>query len=71
MALENQQKIEAEKQTVSKAKAELDKHKKMLDTIESKYSAERERMDQLSDEMEPLKVSESTAVSFVLLGTTG
>nr|XP_020463607.1 structural maintenance of chromosomes protein 6-like isoform X2 [Monopterus albus] len=52
---ENQQKIKAEKQTVHEAKTELDKHQKMVEDIDCKYSSVRERADQLSEEMEPLK----------------
>ncbi|XP_042357224.1 structural maintenance of chromosomes protein 6 isoform X2 [Plectropomus leopardus] len=55
VAQENQQKIEAEKQTVHEAKTELDKHWKSAEDIESKYSAVRERIDQLSEDTEPLK----------------
>lgn len=55
-AQENLQKIEAEKQTVNEAKTELDKHRKLLEDTESKYSSVRQRVDQLPEDMEPLKV---------------
>lgn len=56
VAQENQQKIEVEKQTVQEAKTELDKHRKMAEDADSKYASVRERIDQLSEEMESLKV---------------
>ncbi|KAM7376228.1 hypothetical protein PAMP_005971 [Pampus punctatissimus] len=55
VAQENQQKIEAEKQIVHEAKTEFDKHQKMSEDTDSKYSSVRERIDQLSEDMEPLK----------------
>ncbi|XP_071354182.1 structural maintenance of chromosomes protein 6 isoform X2 [Trachinotus anak] len=55
VAHENQQKIQAEEQTVHEAKKELDKHQKMVEDVGCKYSSVRERIDQLSEEMEPLK----------------
>lgn len=63
VAQENQQKIEAEKQTVHGAKEELDKHQKMAEDVDSKYTSVRERIDQLSEEMEPLKVQYHIVVS--------
>lgn len=56
VAQENQQKIEAEKQSVQEAKVELDKQRKMAEDSDSKYSSVRDRIDQLLEEMEPLKV---------------
>lgn len=56
VAAENQQKIEAEKQSVHEAKTEFDKHRKMSEDADSKYSSVRERINQLSEDMEPLKV---------------
>lgn len=56
VAQENQQKIEAEKQSVQEAKVELNKQQKMAEDSDSKYSSLRERIDQLVEEMEPLKV---------------
>lgn len=56
VAQENQQKIEAEKQSVQDAKAELDKQRKMAEDSDSKYSSVRDRIDQLLEEIEPLKV---------------
>lgn len=56
VAQENQQKIEAEKQSVQEAKAELDKQRKMAEDSDSKYSSVRDRIDQLLEEIEPLKV---------------
>uniref|UniRef100_A0A3B5B5L6 Structural maintenance of chromosomes protein 6 n=1 Tax=Stegastes partitus TaxID=144197 RepID=A0A3B5B5L6_9TELE len=64
VAQENQQKIEAEKQTVQEAKAELDEHRKKAEDADSQYSSVRDRIDQLSEEMEPLKVQQRTLVSF-------
>ncbi|XP_026156768.1 structural maintenance of chromosomes protein 6 isoform X2 [Mastacembelus armatus] len=55
VAQENQLKIEAEKQTVHEAQTELDKYQKMAEDIGCKYSSVRERIDQLSEEMEPLR----------------
>lgn len=56
VAQENQQKIEAEKQSVQEAKAELDKQRKMAEDSDSKYSSVRDRIDQLLEEIEPFKV---------------
>lgn len=56
VAQENQLKIEAEKQSVQEAKAELDKQRKMAEDSDSKYSSVRDRIDQLLEEIEPLKV---------------
>lgn len=56
VAQENQQKIEAEKQSVQEAKAELDKQRKMAEDSDSKYSSVRDRIDQILEEIEPLKV---------------
>lgn len=56
VAQENQQKIEAEKQSVQEAKAELDKQREMAEDSDSKYSSVRDRIDQLLEEIEPLKV---------------
>ncbi|XP_044022082.1 structural maintenance of chromosomes protein 6 isoform X3 [Siniperca chuatsi] len=55
VAQENQQKMEAEKQTVHEEKTELDKQRKIAEDIESKYSSVRERIDQLPEDIEPLK----------------
>ena len=66
VAQENQQKIEAEKKAVHEAKTELDKHQKTAEDIESKYSSVRERIDQLSEDSEPLKVQQSFVVSLCL-----
>lgn len=56
VAQENQQKIEAEKQSVQEAKAELNKQRKMAEDSDSKYSSVRDRIDQILEEIEPLKV---------------
>lgn len=56
VAQENQQKIEAEKQSVQEAKVELDEQRKMAEDSDSKYSSVRDRIDQLLEEIEPLKV---------------
>lgn len=66
VAQENQQKIEGEKQTVHKEKIELDKHRKIAEDIESEYSSVKERIDQLPEDMEPLKVQQSIVVSLCL-----
>lgn len=63
VAAENQQKIEAEKQSVHEAKTEFDKHRKMSEDTDSKYSSVRERIGQLSEDMEPLKVQHSILLS--------
>ncbi|XP_070698917.1 structural maintenance of chromosomes protein 6 [Pempheris klunzingeri] len=55
VAQENGQKIEAEKQVVNEAKKELDKHQKIAEDTESKYSSIRQRIEQLPEDMEPLK----------------
>lgn len=57
VAQENHQKIETEKQIVQKAKSEFDKHQKVLEEAYSKYSSVRNKIDQLSEEIEPLKVN--------------
>lgn len=62
VAQEYRQKIEAEKQAVHEAKAELDKHQKMAEDVESGYASVRERVDQLPDHMEPLRVQYSFVV---------
>lgn len=56
MARENRQRIEAEKRTVHEAKMELDKHRKKVEDMETKYSSVREQLGQLPEDMEPLKV---------------
>lgn len=66
VAQENRQKIEAEKQTVYEAKTELDKHRETAEEAESKYASVRELIDQLDQDMEPLKVQYSF-VSVALL----
>ncbi|XP_063356281.1 structural maintenance of chromosomes protein 6 isoform X2 [Pelmatolapia mariae] len=55
VAQEIQQKIEAEKQSVQEAKVELDEQRKMAEDSDSKYSSVRDRIDQLLEEIEPLK----------------
>lgn len=65
VAQENQQKIEAEEQTVHEAKMELDKHWQKAEDMESKYSSAREQIDQLPEDMEPLKVQYSFVVSLL------
>lgn len=62
VARENQQKIEAEKQTVDEAKRNFDGHQKMVEDVSCQYSSVRDRIDQLSEEMEPLKVQHHTVV---------
>lgn len=56
VAQENLQKIEAEKQTVQEAKMELDKLWKKVEDMETKHISVGEQLDQLPDDMEPLKV---------------
>ncbi|XP_043997776.1 structural maintenance of chromosomes protein 6 [Gambusia affinis] len=55
VAQENQEKIEAEKQAVQEAKAELDKQRKTSEEADSKYSSVSDKIDQLLEEIEPLK----------------
>ncbi|XP_034418531.1 structural maintenance of chromosomes protein 6 isoform X4 [Cyclopterus lumpus] len=55
VAQENRPKVEAEKQFVHEAKADLDKHRRTAEDVESKYSAVREQIDRLSEDMEALK----------------
>ncbi|KAM4724558.1 structural maintenance of chromosomes protein 6 [Anableps anableps] len=55
VAQENQQKIEAEKQAVQEAKAEFDKQQKTSEEADSKYSSVRDKIDQMLEEIEPLK----------------
>ncbi|KAM6961221.1 structural maintenance of chromosomes protein 6 [Aplochiton taeniatus] len=52
---ESQQKIESEKKMVQDAKKELDVQEQMATEIDWKYSEVREKMEQLEDDMEPLK----------------
>lgn len=56
VAQENNQKMESEKQTVHEAKEVLDKHAKAVMDIDKQYSDVRARLDQLAEEMDPLKV---------------
>ncbi|MEQ2254827.1 hypothetical protein ILYODFUR_007570 [Ilyodon furcidens] len=55
VAQENQQKIEVEKQAVQEAKAELDKQRNTSEEADSNYSSVRDKIDQLLEEIEPLK----------------
>lgn len=48
--------MEAERQRVHEAKAELDEQRKMSEDVDGKLSSVSERLDQLSEEAEPLKV---------------
>lgn len=59
VAQENQQKVELEKQAVQEAKAELDKQRKSSEEADSKYSSVRDKIDQLVEEIEPLKVNKN------------
>ena len=63
VALENQEKIKVEKQTVHEEKKELDKHQEMAEDINDRYSSVRKRIDQLSGKMEQLKVKYHIAAS--------
>lgn len=65
VAQENRQKIEAEKRTVHEAKMDFDKHRKKAEDMESKHSSVREQIDQLPEDMEPLKVQQSFVVSLL------
>lgn len=52
---ECQQKIESEKRTVQESKKELELQEQKATEIDLKYSEVREKMEQLEDDMEPLK----------------
>lgn len=56
IAQESQKEIESEKQRVHEAKMELDTHRKRPKDVESKSLCVKERIYELSEEMEPLKV---------------
>ena len=66
LAQEDQQKIEVEKHRVQEAKVELDKHQEIAKSLESKYPSVREKIDQLPEDTEPLKVRWSTVLSLCL-----
>lgn len=56
VARENQQRIEAERQSVDEAMTELDQRREEAEDMEAQYSSVRERLAQLPEDMEPLKV---------------
>ena len=56
MAQENQQRIDGEKKTVEEAKEELDEHKRTAKEVDCQYVDVRNRIEQLAEETEPLKV---------------
>uniref|UniRef100_A0A673L885 Structural maintenance of chromosomes protein 6 n=1 Tax=Sinocyclocheilus rhinocerous TaxID=307959 RepID=A0A673L885_9TELE len=55
-AQENEQKIESERKNVKEAQDELKKHERVLMNINQKYKDVKNKMEQLSDETEQLKV---------------
>ncbi len=57
-AQENEQKIESERTNVKEAQDELKKHETVLMNINQKYADVKNKMEQLSDETDQLKVSE-------------
>ncbi len=62
-AQENEQKIESERTNVKEAQDELKKHETMLMNINQKYADVKNKMEQLSDETDQLKVRESWTFS--------
>ncbi len=62
-AQENEQKIESERTNVKEAQDELKKHETILMNINQKYADVKNKMEQLSDETDQLKVSESWTFS--------
>uniref|UniRef100_A0A8C1S198 Structural maintenance of chromosomes protein 6 n=1 Tax=Cyprinus carpio TaxID=7962 RepID=A0A8C1S198_CYPCA len=62
-AQENEQKIESERKNVKEAQDELKKHETVLKNINQKYNDVRNKMEQLSDETEQLKVRDSAGRS--------
>lgn len=56
MAQENQQRIDSEKETVEEAKEELEEHKRTTKEVDCQYVDVRNRIEQLAEETEPLKV---------------
>uniref|UniRef100_A0A6Q2Z7J9 Structural maintenance of chromosomes protein 6 n=1 Tax=Esox lucius TaxID=8010 RepID=A0A6Q2Z7J9_ESOLU len=57
VAQENQQRIDCEKKTMEEAKKELEEHQKRTGDVEGQYKDVRNRIEQLAEEMEPLKVN--------------
>lgn len=62
-AQENEQKIESERKNVKEAQDELKKHERVLMNINQKYTDVKNKMEQLSDETDQLKVRESAGHS--------
>uniref|UniRef100_A0A8C1LL59 Structural maintenance of chromosomes protein 6 n=1 Tax=Cyprinus carpio TaxID=7962 RepID=A0A8C1LL59_CYPCA len=62
-AQENEQKIESERKNVKEAQDELKKHETVLKNINQKYNDVKNKMEQLSDETEQLKVRDSAGRS--------
>ncbi len=62
-AQENEQKIESERTNVKEAQDELKKHETVLLNINQKYADVKNKMEQLSDETDQLKVRESWTFS--------
>uniref|UniRef100_A0A8C1T5H8 Structural maintenance of chromosomes protein 6 n=1 Tax=Cyprinus carpio TaxID=7962 RepID=A0A8C1T5H8_CYPCA len=58
-AQENEQKIELERRNVKEAQDELKEHERVLSRINQKYKDVKNKMEQLSDETEQLKVRDS------------
>ncbi|KAJ7990795.1 hypothetical protein DPEC_G00290620 [Dallia pectoralis] len=61
VAQENQQRIDCEKKTVEEAKEELEKHRRRTGDVEGQYVDVRNRIEQLAEEMEPLKEDQGKA----------
>ncbi len=62
-AQENEQKIESERKNVKEAQDELKKHERVLMNINQKYIDVKNKMEQLSDETDQLKVRERWTIS--------
>lgn len=62
-AQENEQKIESERKNVKEAQDELKKHERVLMNINQKYIDVKNKMEQLSDETDQLKVREHWMIS--------
>uniref|UniRef100_A0A8C1T6F8 Structural maintenance of chromosomes protein 6 n=1 Tax=Cyprinus carpio TaxID=7962 RepID=A0A8C1T6F8_CYPCA len=61
-AQENEQKIELERRNVKEAQDELKEHERVLSRINQKYKDVKNKMEQLSDETEQLKVRDSEVI---------
>lgn len=68
-AQENEQKIELERRNVKEAQDELKEHERVLSRINQKYKDVKNKMEQLSDETEQLKVRDSAGQGCIQCNT--